>query len=101
MKVSKQVVSPAMTAALESVGIDPYGPVSKSAALRMEADRISKEAHDSLDGIQPGQPILSVRDRNRRERALEKIRKAGDLLRRADEFDAKESPVNSEDVNGN
>jgi hypothetical protein len=54
------------------------------------------EARKMIDRIPPGQPVHSTRDRNLREKSLEKVRKARELYDLADAIDAtkarKESP---------
>jgi hypothetical protein len=105
VKTKKQVkMGPALRAALESVGIDPEAPVSRAGKLRRDGEKLAAEARKMLDGIAPGQPIMSTRDRNLRERSMEKMRKAGELLRQADELDAADvpgpSPLESAGVSG-
>jgi hypothetical protein len=75
---------------LKNAGIDLAKPASKSAKLRKESDRLAAEAHSMLNGIAPGQPIHSTRDRNLREKSAEKMRKAAELSRKADEIDDNE-----------
>jgi hypothetical protein len=78
----------ALYAALMSCGIDPNAPISKAEKLRNQAEKMQKEAHAMLDRIPAGQPIMSVRDRNLREKSMEKSRKACELHKQADELDA-------------
>lgn len=81
-----------MSAIEQALGADyATKPVDKAAKLRKEADALAKEASKMLEGIAPGQPVISVRDRNLRERSGEKMRKAGELLKEADSLDAAKS----------
>lgn len=93
----KQGAESLIDQALRSVGVDPNAPPDKAKALRREAERITKEAMKSLEGIPGGQPISSTTDRNRRDRAMEKMRTAADLIRQAEELEAKKAePLPSE-----
>jgi len=82
----------AIDKAMRSVGLDPNAPPGRAKELRRKAERLSKEAMAILEGIPAGQPIRSTADRNRRERSAEKMRKAGDLLRQAEELESKSQP---------
>lgn len=57
---------------------------SKAAKLRAEATRIAKSAHNDLADLVPGQRILSTRDRNKRDKAGDKMRRARELFDQAD-----------------
>lgn len=81
----------ALHAALRSVGIDPNAPVSETKKLRREAEKIQKRAREMLAGIEPGQPIRTTADRNKRERAAELSRKAGALFDKADALERQEA----------
>jgi predicted transposase YbfD/YdcC len=74
--------------ALRSVGLDPNSPPDKAKDLRRQADMLTKESMKMLEGIQPGQPVTSTRDRNLREKSAEKMRKASDLIRQAEALEA-------------
>lgn len=63
-------------------------PISESDKLRRQADALTKEAMKMIGGVEPGQPIRSTADRNKRDKAMEKMAKSADLLRQADELDA-------------
>jgi len=85
----------AMNKALESVGIDPNAPVDKSKVLIKKAEALMKESEKMLSGIVPGQPVLSTRDKNLREKAAAKARKAGELYEQADKLDKDKAPEGS------
>jgi hypothetical protein len=90
-----------LSKALKKAGINSNIPASKSGKLRRVSEKLAKEAHDMLNGMVAGQPVLSSRDRNLRERSAEKMRKSAELMRQADEIDkqptaAKDSADNSE-----
>lgn len=63
--------------------------LSKADKLRKQAEKLGREAHKMLEPIEPGQPVFSTRDRNLRERAAEKMRKAVDLAKQADAIEDK------------
>lgn len=75
--------------ALRQSGRNPDAPPDKAAELRRRADRLSKEAMGMLDRIPAGQPIHSTRDRNLRDRAADKMRRAADWIRQAEEIESK------------
>lgn len=77
---------------LRNAGVNPDAPMDKAASLRREAEKLMKESSKILDGIQPGQPILSTRDRNLREKSIEKARKASDLYAQAEAIDTSAKP---------
>lgn len=77
----------ALEAALRDAGIDPNAPVDEVKQLRRDAEKLQKEARQMLSGIEPGQPIMSARDKNLREKSAEKTRKAGELFDRADKIE--------------
>ena len=63
------------------------GSTEESRALRAEADRITKSAIKEMEGIPAGQPVLSTADRNKRDRAMQKMAKAADLIRQAESLE--------------
>lgn len=73
-----------LRAALISVGLDPDAKPSKADALRKRANELAKRAHGMISGIPGGQPISSVRDRNKRDKSMRLLEKAADLMRQAD-----------------
>lgn len=77
-----------------------FAPLSKADKLRKDADRLMADASSMLDGIQPGQPVLSTRDRNLRDKSMEKARKAADLSRQADELDKATNPPIQDQTGG-
>lgn len=64
--------------------------MSKATSMRRKADKLIADAHKIMEPIPAGQPVLSTRDRNRRERAWEKIRAANELYKAADQQQALE-----------
>jgi hypothetical protein len=64
-------------------------PLTEADKLRRKSDALTKEAAKIMEGIEPGQPVLSVADRNRREKALAKQSEAADLVRQAEALEAK------------
>lgn len=73
-KTTQQLIDEALSGAT---------PLTEADRLRRRADALMKEAAKIFEGIEPGQPVLSTRDRNRREKAAEKAREAGELYERA------------------
>lgn len=65
--------------------------LSEARKLRRKSELLAKEALKMLDGIAPGQPILSSRDRNLREKSAAKMREAGELDRQAEVLEARGS----------
>lgn len=86
-----EAVSPALREAMERMGLDPDAPADKARELRKKADALQNEARKMVEGIPPGQPVMTVTDQNRRERAAEKSRKAADLFAQADKLDAEKA----------
>lgn len=86
-----EAVSPALREAMERMGLDPDAPADKARELRKKADALQNEARKMVEGIPPGQPVMTVTDQNRRERAAEKSRKAADLFAQADKLDAEQA----------
>jgi hypothetical protein len=69
---------------------------SKADKLIKESDRLAAEADKMLERIPPGQPILSVADRNLRDRSAEKMRKASELLKEGEklkQIESSEKPI--------
>ena len=60
----------------------------KAAALRREADKLTKEVLRAMEWVVPGQPVLSTRDRNYRDKLRQKQEKASDLIRQAEQLEA-------------
>jgi len=58
-----------------------------SRQLRKQADALSKESMKMMDRVPPGQPVSSTADRNLRERAADKMRKAGNLIKQAEKLE--------------
>lgn len=56
--------------------------------LRRQADAMAKKAMQIIEAIPAGQPIHSNRDRNRRERSREMMRRASELLSEAEAIEA-------------
>lgn len=92
MEGKKQGSESLIDKALRSVGIDPNAPPDKAKVLRREADRLTKEAMKSMERIPAGQPIHSTADRSIRDRSMEKMRKAADLIRQAEEMEEAKAP---------
>jgi hypothetical protein len=61
---------------------------AKAAKLRADAKRIAESAHNDLSGIVAGQPVMTTRDRNKRDKAGDKMRRASELLQQAEELSA-------------
>lgn len=77
-----------LDALLEQFEAGRATPLSPADKLRGQADALTKEAQKMVGGIEPGQPVRSTADRNKRDKAMEKMSKSADLLRQADEIEA-------------
>ncbi len=78
-----------VNAAIASAGPVPSLPgTPESRELRKKAEAYANQAKRVMEGIEPGQPILSTRDRNKRDRSIELQRKASDALREAERLEA-------------
>lgn len=82
--------------------IGPQAPVDKQTAktktLRKMADGLMTQARKITEGIPAGQPIHSTRDRNLRDKAKEKIRKASELYKQAEEIEATNAPSDKDSL---
>lgn len=60
----------------------------KVSELRKKAKKLADSAHSSLAGVEPGQPVVSTRDRNKREASGDLMRRAAELEKQADDLEA-------------
>lgn len=75
----------------QALGVEQANaPTSGAEALRKQANDLQNAARKMLEGIEPGQPVMSARDAAKRYRSLEKSRKAAELLKQADQLDSKD-----------
>lgn len=70
-------------------------PTTKAGKLRADAEKLTRDAMKIIGGIPAGQPVLSTRDRNLRERASEMQKKASDLIRQAEALETAEKAASS------
>jgi SNF2 family DNA or RNA helicase/predicted RNA methylase len=68
--------------------LTPVQRAEKVKKLRREADALTQRAHRVVDGIPMGQKVVSVADRNRREKAAEYMRRAVRLEEEANQLEA-------------
>lgn len=61
--------------------------MTDAAVLRRRADRITADAIKMLEGIPPGQPVMSRRHRNLLDRHSDKMRAAAELYDQANAID--------------
>ena len=79
---------PSLLAAFEDLGL-PLEPETRADRLRRQATDLMERAHAMIACIPGGQPIGSVRQRNRRDRSLDLVWKAVDLDRQAQALDGR------------
>ncbi len=82
----KKIEPSALNRANIALDNNPDGKPDKSLKLDNEAKKLEEEAHKAMNEIPMGQKIVSVADRNKRERINEKVKKAAELRRQAQEF---------------
>jgi hypothetical protein len=68
--------------------MSPVKRAEKIKKLRQQAEALTKRAHGVVDGIPMGHKVVSVADRNRRERAAQYMRQAAQLEDEANRLEA-------------